>query len=174
MVTANKYKAKSVFYDWQSDTVLSTEEISAYRKHGKLNLPFWIHRFDSQHEFRIFNKLKDMYGKNRIQLQLPILLYDRTTCHPNGKYWKIDFTVTASNNPLQALFYVEAKGVVNKEFEYILSALEQNNPKVFSKLYLVFPDRIPSSNRVIKNLLKTPFQERIYKRTQFNQLAKLI
>lgn len=173
MVAVNKYGAKQVYYDWQSDYVLTKEAVEQYRRGKRVNLPFWIHRFDSQHEFRVFNKLKDMYGKDRIQLQIPVRLFSHTLCHKNGKDWKVDFMVTDGNNPLIPLCYVEAKGVMNKEFEFILSVLEQNNPRVFNNLHIVFADKIPSRNQVIKNLLTTNFANRIYKRTRFNQLTEL-
>ena len=83
-----------------------------------------------------------------------------------------DFMISQPNRPSTPMLYVEAKGVINKEFEFILSVLEQNNPIAFHTLYIVFADKIPSSNQVIKNLLTTAFGNHIYKRTQFNQLTE--
>ena len=174
MAVKNKYKAKPVYYDLVHNNVVSHLEIESYRIKGKLNTPPWIHRFDSQHEFKVYLKLVDMYEPEAVQLQIPILLFPKSFCHPNGKYWKVDFMVTNPKNLLEVLFYVEAKGIITKEFEFILSVLEHHDPDTFTNLHLVFPNKLPTNNRLLKSIQKTDFSQRIYTRPQFNRLQQIL
>lgn len=141
---ANKYRATKVYYSSLLKRELTNYEYqqSSYRSFGK------IIKFDSRFEYQVFQTLQQSYLAKEIIPHCPIALLPPCKVFPKGKTWKVDFLVKGHND--STLLLVEAKGIVNREFPWILALLELNNLDLFQRLWLVF-NRIPSNN-VIKIL----------------------
>lgn len=158
MVTTTKYKAKYVFWDLENRTVKSTSDIERYRQKDKLTLPEHIIRFDSQHEFKVYLELCRMYGTERVLRQYKLRVVPPCCSYPNGKFWRVDFAIKEPPRSENLMWYVEAKGMVTTEFEYTLALMESNRAMDFCDLVVVFPSKVPTQNRLIKNLLNSDFQ----------------
>lgn len=145
----NKYKASQVYFSISLERELTDYEAqeSIYRDFGK------VLKFDSRFEYQVFKVLHQSSLAYEIIPHCSIALLPPCKTYPKGKSWKVDFLVKGQHK--EPLFLVEAKGLVNREFPWILAALELTNPVLFQKLWLVF-NRIPS-NQVIKVLRKHDF-----------------
>lgn len=141
---------------------------------GKQNkLPQYIRRFDSQHEFKVYLELVRIYGTKHVRNQVSVSLLPPGDCFPRGKNWRVDFAITDAIVDTDVDFYVEAKGIITREFTYTLACLEQHKPEIFNNLYLIFPNAIPTENAVIRNLCKTEFKNRILTLKQLKNTHKL-
>lgn len=169
-----KYKAKKVFWNTITQTVVGSQFIEGYRKpNGRLDIPNCIQRFDSQHEFKVYLELVRMYGDERVFPQYPIEIVQMGSCYPNGKTWKIDFAIREGKLSYLPNLFVEAKGAFLPEFAFTLAACEAVNPAIFDNLHIVFSDKIPTENRVIKNLLKSTFKHNLMTLKQLKDSIKL-
>ncbi len=154
----NKYGAKPVYFSYKLNRQLVPREIEIYKNNciqspelAKLGN---IIRFDSQLEFIVFQILSSSPLISGVISHHPIeiLPSNKFRCYPNGKKWKVDFL--AKGHHKEVLMIVETKGLINKDFPWILLALEKEQPELFKKLWLVFDHHIPSNN-LIKNLQNT-------------------
>ncbi len=68
---------------------------------------------------------------------------------------------------------VEAKGAFLPEFATTLAILEHFNFWNFRKLSVIFNGKPPSSNRVIKSLLKTNFRDHLISLKELEKLTSL-
>ena len=159
---SSKYKAKHVFYDSKTRSVISACSTDIYRVNGKLKLPSHIWRFDSIHEFKVYLELTRMYGVDRIARQHKLEIIPSGCCYPKSKDWRVDFAILNSSRFGGCSHFIEAKGAFLPEFATTLACLEQNNEYAFEKLYLVFPGKPPTTNRVLNSLMKTYFANHIF------------
>ena len=165
-----KYQAKPVFWDSGLRKVLSLTAISKYYSNGRLKLPEYIWRFDSQHEFKVYLELVRMYGADRIERQFPVPIFYPSKCYSKGKTWKVDFVVSLPDSMYHYDYLVEAKGAFLTEFAVILAVLETIDEVAFNALRIVFPSKIPERNQMVKALLKTDYARNLL---TLNQLKKL-
>ena len=168
-----KYQAKYVYYDLSKRVVLSSSDVEIWRYKGTLKLPKRIVRFDSQHEFKVYLELCRMYGFSKVHLQVPIEIIPSCYCYPKGKRWKVDFAIKNHRFYDAYEHYVEAKGACLAEFTTVLTQVENHSPAVFDRLTLVFSRKIPTKNKVIGSLLKSPFAERIITLKQLKEIPDL-
>lgn len=161
MATTPKYKAKAVYFDSNRRVVIAENEAERYRVKGKLKLRDGIIRFDSQHEFKVYLELCRMYGAEMVDRQYKVQIYSSGLCYPKGKDWKVDFSIPCPSHPDRPEALVEAKGACLSEFAYTLSALEQLQPDLFDRLFIVFSDRIPVENKVISSLMNSNYEYRL-------------
>lgn len=157
----SKYHAKYVHWNSVTRTVLDSNLANRLRSGKQRRLPEYVKRFDSQHEFRVYLELIRIYGENRVKKQTLINILPPGLCYPKGKGWKVDFAITDPVFDHRHHCFIEAKGVVTREFIYTLACLEAYKPQVFNNLYLVFPHRIPTNNRTINGLKKTYWNEQL-------------
>lgn len=161
MVAIPKYKAKAVYYDSNKRVVMPKGIVEEYRTPRGLRLPDGVFRFDSQHEFKVYLELCRIYGADGIIRQRRVEIYPSGLCYPKGKTWKIDFAIR-NNDPYDPIaHYVEAKGAFLPEFAHTLASLERVDYDVFHSLYLVFPDSIPSGNRIIRSLMNSNYKHHL-------------
>ena len=111
---ANKYKAIKVYYSSLLNRELTNYEYeqSSYRNFGK------IIKFDSRFEYQVYQTLQQSYLAKEIIPHCPITLLPPCKVFPKGKSWKVDFLVKGQHK--EPLFLIEAKGIVNREFPWIL------------------------------------------------------
>jgi hypothetical protein len=98
------------------------------------------------------------------------LVLPPSRCLKSGKYWKVDFGIKRSKGNPNHYAYVEAKGLITREFNYILPMLEVHNVAAFEKLHLVFAKKIPATNPIMRSLSRTDFSQRIF---TLNTLPKI-
>lgn len=170
---APKYKAKHVYWDAKNECAIGSTILEKYRVKNRLKLPEHIWRFDSQHEFRVYLELVRMYGSYYVLRQQPIEIIEPSYCYPKGKIWKVDFAVCSPNLGSGIIYFVEAKGCFLPEFAYTLSALEQIDFSEFRKLKVIFPSTIPKTNKVIKALLDSHFNQNLLTLSDLKLLSKL-
>lgn len=174
MRTKLKYGSKPVYWNDIHDRVLSLEEVESYRVNGKLKIPSIISRFDSTHEFLVYQELIRIYGKQRITRQVPLEIVRPSHCYPKGKVWKVDFAISElvfGSKPVRS--YIEAKGAFLPEFAYVLSALEELRPTDFLKLKIIFSNEIPRSNKVVDALMRSSFSRNIFTLNELKQRKRL-
>ena len=154
----SKYRAKPVYFSHCLGRQLSVDEVKTHENRhifladsAKLGA---VIRFDSQLEFRVFQVLNNSSLVSSIIPHHQVKLIPKNTSHvfPNGKTWKVDFLVKGHHK--EPLCLVEAKGMIQRDFPFILNLLEQNRPELFSKLWIVFNDKVPASKLLVKNLRK--------------------
>ncbi|MDJ0690442.1 MAG: hypothetical protein QNJ41_18275 [Xenococcaceae cyanobacterium MO_188.B32] len=190
-MTTNKYHAKKVYYDTSNRMMVSQAMIACYRHKGKLKLPSDILCFDrgtpvtagtvvlrrcngdSKFEFKVYRTLVDLFGSHAVICHYPIELIPSGQCYPEGKDWKIDFAIKPSLYAKEPSMLIEAKGVLTESCISNLVTLELTHPEYFNALYLIFERALPTTNRVIRRLLKTDFQHRILLLEQFVELEVL-
>lgn len=168
-----KYKAKYVFWDNKNRVVKNVHDIEIYRCNGKLKLPEYIWRFDSQHEFKVYLNLVRIFGWDRIKRQYPLTIIPPGRCYPNGKVWRIDFAITSEFDKELCTHYIEAKGAFLPEFATTLALFEYQDPYDFNELFIVFNGKLPTNNRVIKSLLKTDFKDNLLSLKELERLTNL-
>ena len=168
----NKYAAKHVYWDSKKQVVLNPHDVEIYRCKGKLKLPKHYHRIDSQHEFRVYLELCRMYGEHRVDRQISEELIPPCFSYPMGKRWKIDFGITNQNGLGSIALYIEAKGLFTPAFGDTLAMFELHSRIDINRLFLVFPDKIPTKSLVIKRLLKTDFTSNLLTLKDLKQLTK--
>ncbi|WP_319422753.1 hypothetical protein [Pleurocapsa sp. FMAR1] len=156
-----KYKAKPVVWNSNTCSVESPETIEQFRVRERFKLPSHIWRFDSQHEFKVYLELKRMYGEHKISRQVPVLVIAPGFSYPKGKTWKVDFVISSGAEGVKPFLYVEAKGAFLTEFALILGILEEYQFDVFRKLKIIFPERLPVGNKVVKALLESDFRKNL-------------
>jgi hypothetical protein len=169
-----KYKAKAVYWNLITRTVVPAQSIEQYRVNGRLDLPKCIARFDSQHEFKVYLELVRMYGAGSVIRQHPIAIIEESCVYPKGKTWKIDFMIEPDNGKLYSRRYVEAKGAFLPEFATTLAFLEMTNPELFMKLFIVFGNKFPSGSQPLKNLLKSSIKHNLLTLPELKDLSRLI
>lgn len=155
MSNMHKYHSKYVFWDKLNQRVINAHEADKLRSGKQDTLPKHIRRFDSLHEFKVYLELIRIYGIQRIKTQVHVNILPRGLCFPRGKTWKVDFAITESDDSHFAYKYVEAKGLITREFIYTLACLETYKPNIFHNLHLVFVRSIPIENNMIKSLTKS-------------------
>ena len=157
----NKYKAKPVYFSHRLARQLSVDEIRMHQNRhiflaesAKLGS---IIRFDSQLEFKVFQVLNGSSMVSNIisHHQVQIIPKKKSSVFPSGKTWKVDFLVKGHHK--EPLCLVEAKGIIQRDFPFILNLLELNKPELFNRLWIVFNDRVPTSKLLVKNLRKVNF-----------------
>ncbi len=168
-----KYKAVPVFWNTELCSVLDSRNLEIYRVKGKLKLPEHIWRFDSQHEFKTYLELCRMYGENRIIRQLPVSILKPSYCYPRGKTWKVDFAISDNSQPNKPLLFVEAKGAFLTEFALILGILEELRFNIFRRLRIVFPEKLPVENKMVKTLLESDFKKNLLTLKELGKLKIL-
>ncbi len=170
MALANKYKAHSLYWDLEAQSIVQkTDLLKRYQKYGKLNLPEHISYFASKFEFQVYQALVKLYGVNAVIHQYPLPIISEGKCYPIGKDWKIDFAVKPSIDSSFPIMLVEAKGRLTETFTRNLAFLEQTNPTAFERFYLLFHRAIPQGNKLIRNLMSTDVKDRILTLSQFLQ-----
>ena len=157
----NKFKAKYVYWDSKNQRVIDCYEADKLRFGKQDTLPKHIRRFDSRHEFKVYLELIRIYGIRRIKTQVHINLLPRGLCFPRGKTWKVDFAIVEHYDQSVYCKYVEAKGMITREFVYTLACLEAYKPIIFNNLSLVFTRNIPKDNSVIRALSKTHWNDNL-------------
>ncbi len=166
MAKANKYQARSVYWNVETQTVVDRASWSIpYQKSGKL--PPNIVYFASTFEFKVYQALVDLYGVNSVIHQYPLPIISKCKCYPLGQDWRIDFAIKPSIKEAFPTMLVEAKGYPTETFTKNLAFLEQTNPTAFERFYLLFHKAIPKGNKLIKNLLSTDVKDRILTLSQF-------
>ncbi|MEL6438691.1 MAG: hypothetical protein AAFQ80_05470 [Cyanobacteria bacterium J06621_8] len=156
-----KYRSKHVFWDAINQVTISPDVAQELIKKNRNKRPENIWRFDSQHEFRVYLALIEIYGADRIIRQHKIVILPPSRCYPKGKNWRVDFAVT-SKTPLGGYsFFVEAKGAFLPEFGSTLANLEQYDSMTFDRTYIIFDQKIPSDNKVVKALLNSDFKHHL-------------
>ena len=171
MVT--KYSAKHVYWDVKKQVVLNIHDVEIYRCNGKLRLPSHYYRFDSQHEFKVYLELCRMYGEENVERQYPIKVLPSSKCYPRGLTWKVDFTVCTKKKGTCLFYNVEAKGLFLPEFGKTLAMLERHDRNSFYQTKIVFPNKIPTENKVVKALSKTDFVSNLLTLKDLKQLSEL-
>ncbi len=161
MATRPKYKAKYVYWNAKACQVVDAASLERFRRKGRLVLSKDVWRFDSQHEFKVYLELCRMYEPHRIARQVALPIFEPGYCFPNGKNWKVDFGIFSTDYPKYFSHFVEAKGVFLPEFAFTLGSLEEYQFSIFRKLRIVFTDKIPSSNKVTKALLRSDFRKNL-------------
>jgi hypothetical protein len=162
----SKYKANPLYFHLQTKQVLTAKDAKGL---DTSNLLY----FASQHEFNVYQALLPLTEQYELKTQSPIEVIKPKllASYPNGKKWVVDFELKNKDGVTVAL--IEAKGVLLKEFLLVLALLELNNQDFFNKLWLVFPQKLPQSNRVIDSLLKTPMKERLITMQDFRRYIAL-
>lgn len=168
-----KYSAKHVYWDAKKQVVLNVHDVEIYRCKGKLRLPSHYYRFDSQHEFKVYLELCRMYGESNVERQYPVKILPKGKCYPKGLTWKVDFTVCSKEKGQNLFYNVEAKGLFLPEFGKTLAMLEQCEPVDFKSLRIVFPNKIPTENKVVKALSKSDFASNLLTLKDLKQLTEL-
>lgn len=168
-----KYKAKPVYWNAINKLALSDIQLKEYRVNGRLKLPEHVYRFDSTHEWRVYLELVRMYGTKCVARQCPVQIIKPGCCYPKGKKWKVDFTIRFPKTLLYNHWLVEAKGAFLPEFAYTLSNLENNRIDSFYRTVIVFPDKIPKENKVVKALLDSPMAKNLITLKQLQELKQL-
>ncbi len=164
----NKYRAKAVFYSHSLYRALTEHEIKIYQT--CVNNPYGvITKFDSKLEFKVFQVLQNCPLVSDIipHHQIRLIPKNSSSIFPNGKTWKVDFLVQGKQD--KPLFLVEAKGIISRDFPFLLNLLEQNQPELFNKLWLVFNDKIPTSKLLVKNLRKSKSSLKLVTLKEFQQ-----
>lgn len=172
-MVANKYQAKHVYWNLDKQIVESWQNVSRYRKNGKLYLPKHLTRFDSQHEFKVYLELCRMYGDSKVSRQVAEEIIPESFCYPKGKKWKIDFAVEYSKWGWSATHWIEAKGAITSEFINNLAWLEHFAEHVFCHLYIIFPNKLPTTNKIINNLINVGWERNIFTLYELKQLDRL-
>jgi hypothetical protein len=165
-----KYKSKAVFWDLNKLIVISKERADECRFENNNKLPSHIVRFDSTHEFTVYLELSRIYGYHRIVRQHPLEIFPASVCYPRGKTWKVDFAIIAKTPPFAFTNFVEAKGVMMREFRGTLACLEQNNFEAFEKLSMVFPRTIPTDCTLVKTLFRSKHRNMLLTLPELRQL----
>jgi hypothetical protein len=173
MNALQKYRSKAVFWDLQKRIVISRESAIRHRLGDSTKLPKHIVRFDSIHEFTVYLELSRIYGHHRIVRQYPLHIFPKSVCYPNGKTWRVDFAITAEGMSRTFSNFVEAKGVMMREFRVTLGCLEQNNSNAFQRLSMVFPKRIPTECALIKTLSRSERRDMLLTLPELRQLSIL-
>jgi hypothetical protein len=169
-MTLAKYRAKPVYWNLATKTVVHPSSTEQFRRNNRLQLPDCICRFDSQHEFKVYLELVRMYGASNIVRQYPLEVFPEGYCYPRGKTWKVDFAIRHNEISNLPSIFLEAKGAFLPEFAYTLAALELNNPDNFDRLYIVFPSKLPDENKVLTNLLKSPIAKQLITFTELQNI----
>jgi hypothetical protein len=172
--TTQKYRAKVVYWNLVTRTVVSTQSMEQYRVNGKLKVPKCIARFDSQHEFKVYLELVRMYGAENIVRQYPIEIIQECCTYPKGKTWKVDFAIEPINRRFYVPRYVEAKGAFLPEFATTLAFCELTNSEMFPRLYIVFGNKLPSGSQPLKNLLKSSMKSNLLTLPELKDLSLLL
>ena len=161
-MTATKYKSKVVYWDCRRRQVIY--ESQSYRQvtKNRRELKPHVYRFDSTLEFNVYLKLVEQYGANCIDRQIPLQIHPPTRCLKTGRFWKVDFGLKRSKSNRNHYAYIEVKGLITSEFAHKLPMLELHNVEAFEKLHLVFAKKIPKTNTIVRNLLRTDFSQRIF------------
>ncbi len=170
----SKYKSSVVHYSPSKGRELSANEIENYKSFGNISGFTDVIRFDSYHEYQVYQSLKNSQLGSAIipHYSIPILPPKKSIIFPRGKNWRVDFLVKGYHQ--EPLLLVEAKGFITREFTLILAMLEKYNPNLFGKLWLIFPDnRIPKKN-LITNLRKKQNQPGTPKILTLSQFQELI
>jgi hypothetical protein len=170
----SKYKAKVVYWNLVTRTVVSTQSMEQYRVNGRMQIPQCIARFDSQHEFKVYLELVRMYGADCILRQYPVEIVPECYCYPKGKKWKVDFGITGSFDETEPMFHVEAKGAFLPEFATTLVLLEMTDPAMFDNLFIIFGSKMPSDSLPLRNLLRGEFKQNLLTLPQLKDLSRLI
>jgi len=173
MSKAPKYKAKPVYWNSKFQSVMHEVDVEICRHEEKLKLPDYIWRFDSQHEFKVYLQLKRMYGVDRVERQVSIRIIPKCNCYPRGKHWKVDFAITKSALDRDITHLVEAKGAFLPKFASVLVNLEREEVKKFEKTIIVFSNKIPSKNLVVKALLKSFYSKNLITLSTLKKLDRL-
>ena len=171
---ATKYSAKYVYWDTQKQAVRHKSDIELYRARGRLKLPKHVVRFDSHHEFRVYLELCRMYGSKNIIRQVSREIIPAGYCYPKGKKWKIDFALVNNYLDSEIISFIEAKGAITSEFINNLAWVEQFNELVLWQLMIVFPNKIPTNNKVINSLIERGWSKQIITLKELRQRNKLI
>ena len=150
-----KYRAKHVFWDSLGRRTMNPQDIQSYRESGRLKLPSYIWRFDSTHEFKVYLELVRIFGAYRVVRQYALEVLPPSSCYPKGKTWRVDFAIASCVNQGGYNYYVEAKGAFLPEFATTLACLQLHNPFAFDKVHLVFPEKLPTTSKVLNSLKKT-------------------
>lgn len=158
---SNKYNAKPVYFSHRLGRQLSIDEVESYsfkltqlRKSNKFGT---VIRFDSKLEFKVYQALFSNPSVSTVipHCEIELIPKNSSRVFPNGKTWKVDFLVKGQHK--EPLFLIEAKGIIQRDFAFILNLLEQNQPQLFNKLWLVFSDKVPTSKLLVRNLKKNKF-----------------
>jgi hypothetical protein len=161
MIATAKYKAKPVYWNLATKTVVHPQSTEGFRRNNRLQLPECICRFDSQHEFKVYLELVRMYGASNVVRQYPLEVFPKGYCYPRGKTWKVDFAIRYNEISNLPHIFIEAKGAFLPEFATTLAAFELNNPDAFDRLYVVFSNKLPAENKMLGNLLKSPIAKQL-------------
>jgi hypothetical protein len=100
-------------------------------------------------------------------------IFPKSVCYPNGKTWRVDFAITAEGMSRPFSNFVEAKGVMMREFRTTLACLEQNNFPAFKCLSLVFPKTVPTDCILVKTLSHSKYQDMLLTLPELRQLSIL-
>lgn len=173
MNSLQKYRSKAVFWDLQKQIVISKQRANEHRLGASTRLPEHIVRFDSIHEFAVYLELSRIYGHHRIVRQYPLPIIPKSICYPTGKTWRVDFAITAENKSRTFTNFVEAKGVMMREFRMTLACLEQNNFPAFARLSMVFPKAIPTECVLVKTLSRSSHQDMLLTLPELRRLSIL-
>lgn len=169
----NKYFANPIYFSYALGRPLSKDEIGIHQNRhillsqsAKLGT---VIRFDSQLEFKVFQVLNNSPITSVIIPHHEVLIIPKKSSYvfPSGKTWKVDFLVKGHHK--ETLCLVEAKGIINRDFPFILNLLEQNRPELFNKLWIVFDSKIPVSKLLVKNLRKSKDCPKLLTLKQFTQ-----
>lgn len=169
---STKYKAERVYWDDKKRCVVNYDDLHSYRQYSPKGLPEHLYCFDSRHEFRVWIELCRIYGEHRVLRQHRVEIIHPACCYPKGKVWKVDFAVASCHFPGTIQRYYEAKGYMTNEFCYTLALLENIDPLAFEKLYVVFPQSLPTDKRIIKNLMDSEYSNNLMTLKQLQKLGK--
>ena len=150
-MTNNKYGAKGFYWNAITKSEIS-KETAKRAKQNQAKLAKFVYYFDSQFEFRVWLKLKNLFDEQVIHRQYPFVLTNPCKSCPNGKIWKVDFAIIFPKYKVPR-YLIEAKGFVSQDFQANLLLMEALHPVSFKKLLIVFERQIPA-NRCIKSLAK--------------------
>ena len=168
-----KYQPKPVYWDSNNQIVINRQEAEKHRTKYRLNLPPYIFRFDSTHEFNVYLELVRMYGVDRVVRQYPLKVFPPGHCYPKGKTWKVDFAINSAKPPFHFTHYVEAKGLLMRESRLMLASLECHNREAFNRFYLVFSNGLPLENDLVKALHNSDCKEMLLTLPELKKLKTL-
>jgi Protein of unknown function (DUF1064) len=107
--------------------------------HAKQAVSDGIH-FASKYEAQVYRVLNHLIKQNdpkgiiyRLDTQVPVTLYDGLLMP--ARTWKCDFAITDLRTSKTLL--IEAKGMIAREFSYMMNLLASNNQRAFSSLIVV-------------------------------------
>ncbi|WP_013321424.1 hypothetical protein [Gloeothece verrucosa] len=126
-------------------------------------------KFDSQLEATFYQKLLTLFSAEQIKIHEAVLLIPKTEFHAERSL-NIDFVVSVG---FKKKLYIEIKGVWSHEWESKLMLLADNNPEVFTHLWIGVCNPKKTKPRC-KKVFNSEVAERIFYARSIGVLANAV